>query len=178
MTATAAVLAHTAHGSSSGISAPTAALISATVAAVVAVLGLWLNGVRAERARRRVLYGEALAAVMDYKEFAYAAQRIAGVAEPDGHLRLSDAMRAVQSSLAQYEALLHVERSNTVFERYTELVEVTREIAGSYVRDAWTQTPKVTDVQMNQPGVDLSGISPSETAYLGAVKDALRWWRI
>jgi hypothetical protein len=150
-----------------------AAGISAAVAAAIGLLTLWVAGLRAERARRRDLYAEALAATMAYREFPYAIRRRRGEAEHRSaeRVRISEALREVQRDLSQHQALMRIERATKVATAYQELVGKTREIAGGYMKDAWQDDPVETDPDMNmRVPLDYSVLDKHVQAYLDAVK--------
>lgn len=159
-----------------------AAGISAGVAATVGLLTLWVAGLRAERARRRELYGAALGAVMAYREFPYAIRRRR---QEDEHrsaerVRISETLRDVQRDLSQYTALLQVERVGAVANAYQQLVMKTREVAGGYMKDAWEAPPITSDREMNmQVPLNYSILDGYVQRYLDAIKHDLRWrpWR-
>jgi hypothetical protein len=158
-----------------------AAGISAGTAAVIGLLTLWVAGVRAERARRRELYGAALAATMTYREFPYAIRRRRTEDEHRSaeRVRIYEALREVQRDLSQYQAIMRVERAIEVATAYQTLVGKTREIAGGYMKDAWQAEPVQADADMNM-GVplDYSALDGYVRAYLDAVKDDLPWWKV
>ena len=158
-----------------------AAGISAGVAAVIGLLTLWVAGVRAERARRRELYAEALAATMAYREFPYAIRRRR---KEEGErsaerVRISEALREVQHDLSQYQALMRIERATKVASAYQTLISKTREIAGGYMKDAWQDDPVQTDADMNmRVPLDYSVLDKYVQNYLDAVKQDLPWWKL
>jgi hypothetical protein len=163
--------------------AATATLIAAVVAGLVAVVGIWINGLRADRARRRELYARGLAATLAYREFPYAIRRRRADAPGEERVRLSEALREVQQELAYCEAWMRTEPLGGVATEYRNLVEKTREVAGSYMHNAWKSDPLETDSGMNIPDLDYTPLGSYEEAYLDAVKDDLswggeiRWWR-
>jgi hypothetical protein len=154
----------------------TAALIVGIVAAIVAMLGVWINGLRAERQRRRELYADALEATYAYREFAYVVRRRNPDNQAEERIRISEALREIQRDLKKYEALMKIERSTKVHVEYKNLVDKTREIAGGYMRDAWNAKGAERDDQMNID-IDFTAIDPFEEAYLTAVQDDLPWWK-
>lgn len=88
------------------ISAPVGgAVIGAVIGLSGIVAGLWVNGDRAERQRRRDLHARALAAVVDYGEMPFMICRRRSEPEQRSaeRIRLSDHFSKVsfQSSLAQ-----------------------------------------------------------------------------
>jgi len=154
--------------------------ISAGVAAVVSVVTLWISGVRHERARRREQYGKALAATMAYREFPYAIvrRRHEDDYRSEERVRLSEALREVQSDISLYQALLRVERSKEALRAYNTLVGRTRDIAGGYMKDAWGGDPVASDDEMNRRvPLDYATLDRYVDDYLAAVVSDLRWWR-
>lgn len=158
-----------------------AAGISAGVAAVIGLLTLWVAGVRADRARRRELYAEALVATMAYREFPYAIRRRRKEEDERSaeRVRISEALREVQHDLSQHQALMRIERAAQIATAYQTLVGKTREIAGRYMKDAWQEEPVQTDADMNM-GVplDYSVLDRYVQNYLDAVKKDLPWWKV
>src|ERR1700730_9600381 len=96
-------------------SAPqTVALGVGIAAAVVALLGVWINGLREERRRRRELYANALEATYAYREFAYVVRRRRTDVAGEERVRVSEALREIQRDLSKYEALMKIERCTQV----------------------------------------------------------------
>jgi hypothetical protein len=157
--------------------AQTAALIVAIVAAVIAMLGVWINGLRAERHRRRELYAAALEATYAYREFAYVVRRRRPEVPGEERVRISEALREIQRDLAKYEALMKIERCTKVAVEYRNLVEKTREVAGGYMRAAWSGDGAAEDKQMNIADVDFTPLTLHEDAYLKAVQEDLPAWK-
>lgn len=158
-----------------------AAGISAGVAAVVGLMTLWVAGLREERARRRGLYADGLAATMAYREFPYAIRRRRHEQEHRSaeRVRISEALREVQRDLAQHTALMLIERADKAVRAYQHLVAKTREIAGGYMKDAWDADPIDTDADMNMKlPLDYSVLDSYVQAYLDAVKEDLPWWKV
>ena len=155
----------------------TVVLIGGVVAAIVAMLGVWINGLRAERQRRRELYADALEATYAYREFAYVVRRRNPDKPAEERIRISEALREIQRDLNKYEALMKIERCTAVAVAYRNLVAETREIAGGYMHDSWKTGGAERDEQMNIADIDFTRIDPFETAYLDAVKNDLPWWK-
>lgn len=152
----------------------------AAIAATVAVLVLWVNGLRLERARRRQMYASALELTFAYREFAYAVprRRCEDEHRSEERVRISEAMREIQRDLMRYEKLLEIERAKRVAAEYRALVAQTRKIAGGYIRTAWENDPITTDREVNvYKPLDFSEINPFTDNYLAAVADDLAWWR-
>lgn len=164
------------------------ALISgAVIAAVIGALvntGLALRKSREEeRARVRTVLAEAFEAVAAYKEFPYAIRRRRHDAAAEERVRLSEALREVQTRLTYYVAWIQAE-SDAVGKAYNDLVSELRKVAGAGCRDAWN-TPAITrdqDMNIGPDKVDLSSLRPFEEAYIKAadahVADFLKWRRL
>lgn len=161
-----------------------ATVIAAGVSALIALLTLWVNGIRKERSRRQQLYADAYATVAAYREFPYVIRRRR--APTPGHdeiageerVRISEALREVQRDISSFSAWMKAEAVADVSSKYDELVAQTRRVAGGYMREAWNSDPLDNDSGMNIPGVDYSSLTQYETAYLDAVRTALSFWRI
>lgn len=152
-----------------------ATLIAAVVAAVVSLFGLWLNGVRQERARRREAFAQALAAVVAYQEFPYAIRRRRHDQPGEERIRLSEALRTVQKDLAFHMAWVDLEGSAETAERYRTLVAETRRVAGGYMHEAWNGQPTSEDSEMNITDIDYRELAEPKAAYLISVQNDLRW---
>jgi hypothetical protein len=146
-------------------------------AAVVALLGVWINGLREERRRRRELYANALEATYAYREFAYVVRRRRTDVPGEERIRISEALREIQRDLSKYEALMKIERCTRVAVEYKHLVEKTREVAGGYMRAAWNGDGAAEDSQMNIADIDFTPLGKYEDAYLAAVQADLPAWK-
>lgn len=146
-------------------------------AAAVALIGVWINGLREERRRRRELYANALEATYAYREFAYVVRRRRTDAPGEERVRISEALREIQRDLSKYEALMEIERCTQVAVSYTQLVIKTREVAGGYMHDAWKSGGAREDSQMNIADVDFVPLKEYEAAYLAAVRQDLPAWK-
>ena len=160
------------------LSAPGAALIAASVAALINVAALAGVGLREERRRRRDTYADALEATLAYREFAYAIPRRRHNAPAEERVRISEAVREVQRDLARAESLMRIERATKVAAAYRQLVAKTREVVGGYMHAAWKNEPITDDKCMNVPGgLDFSVLEQCEKDYLHAVAEDLAWYR-
>lgn len=157
------------------------AFLSALIAATI---NLWLNHRKSreeERNRLRNSFAEAFATYNAYKEFPYAIRRRRADVSAEERIRLSEALREIQASLAYHLAWTSLE-SETVGQAYTDLVQQVRRIAGAAMHEAWKALPTESDDAMNIPPsvIDLSSLTPHETAYMDAVRAHLRrlasWW--
>jgi hypothetical protein len=160
------------------LSAPGAALIAATVAALINLAVLAAVGLRDERRRRSDTYAAALEATLAYREFAYAIPRRRHDSRAEERVRISEALREVQRDLARADSLMKIERATKVAAAYRQLVAKTREVAGGYLHDAWKRPPISEDNDMNVPGgLDFSSLDRFEKDYLDAVAEDLAWYR-
>lgn len=157
--------------------AQSVALAVGVTAAVVALLGVWINGLRAERYRRRELYATALEATYAYREFAYVVRRRRSDVPGEERVRISEALREIQRDLAKYEALMKIERCTEVAVKYKHLIEKTRDVAGGYMRDSWNGDGATEDKQMNIGDIDFAPVAEYEQAYLAAVQEDLPAWK-
>jgi hypothetical protein len=161
------------------------ALLAAVVGAVVNTALARRKSLEEERARVRGTFAEAFEAVMAYKEFPYAIRRRRHDQPEQERVRLSEALREVQSRLSYYLAWTKAE-SDDVGDRYKDLVRNLKIIAGTACHDAWLAPPALNDSDINiRPTVvDLSGLAAYEDAYIAATQEHLaqllsskRLWR-
>lgn len=157
-----------------GIGRWEAVLIAAAVSACVALLGIWQGARTARQDRQRRLFGEALAAVMEYREYPYIVRRRASDEERSD---ISRALSGVQGSLNRYIAILTIE-SRSVGNAYALLVEQTRAVAGPLIAEGWDQQPRPSSADMRVSDVDLSELMPVTDAFIRAAKRHLRLLRI
>lgn len=163
----------------------TAVVSGAFLAALItAAINLWLNRRKSreeERNRLRNSFAEAFATYSAYKEFPYVIRRRRADVPAEERIRLSEALREIQASLAYHLAWTSLE-SETVGQAYTNLVHQVRRIAGTAMHEAWKALPTESDDAMNIPRsvIDLSSLTPHEAAYMNAVRAHLRrlapWW--
>lgn len=143
----------------------TAILSGAFLAALItATINLWLARRRSreeERNRLRNSFAEAFAAYSAYKEFPYAIRRRRADVAAEERIRLSEALREIQASLAYHLAWTTTE-SETVGQAYTNLVQQVRRTAGAAMHEAWKAPPTESDDTMNIPPsvIDLSPLAP------------------
>lgn len=149
------------------------------IAAAAALIVLWVNGYRADRARRRALYAEALRPLNEYREYPYAVRRRRHDAPSEERARIQAALQEVQERITHHEDLLRLERGGHLYAPYRALVRRTRIVAGRTVNEQWSTPPITDDKQMNlgQP-FDVSKIDPYKDAFLDAVDEDLKWWRL
>jgi hypothetical protein len=156
----------------------------AAVSGAIALISLWVNGIRQERARRQRVYADALAVLVAYREFAYVIRRRRAPAP--GHeeiagaerVRISEALREVQRDIEYHCAWTKTEPAAHVATAYEALVKETRRVAGGYMHNAWEAQPVDNDAGMNIADIDYAPLAKYETAYLEAVAQALKFWRV
>ena len=146
------------------------AVIAAVVGALVNTALARRKSLEEERARVRTVFAEAFEAVAAYKEFPYAIRRRRADQPPEERVRLSEALREVQTRLTYYVAWTQAE-SVTVGKAYGDLVRELRRAAGGACREAWLAKPISNDHDMNigPDLVDLSSLTRLERAYTAAV---------
>lgn len=158
-----------------------AAIITATITACIAVWAARRKSREEERARQRDLFASAFQAYAAYKEMPYAIRRRRHDQASDERLRLSEITREIQERLSYFVAWTAAE-SDHVGDAYRALVSDLRRVAGGAMRDAWLAAPITDDSAMNiaPTVVDLSSLTPLETAYATAVRKHLTaiapWW--
>ena len=154
----------------------TAAVLSAAV--VAAVVTAWVNTALArrstrleERARVRATLAEAYQAYADYKEFPYAIRRRRADQPAEERVRLSEALRQVQSRLSYYQAWTQAESPETGA-AYSELVNQLRKVAGAAMHTTWQEPALNEDAGMNigPERVDLTELTTAEQQFLQAAK--------
>jgi len=134
------------------ISAPIGiAAISALVGLFGAALGLWVNGDRAERQRRRELHSRALAAVIAYGEmpFRIRRRRHEESERSSERIRLSEKFSTVQAEISTCRVLLNADGDARLARAYGGLVEVARRTAGAEAHQAWKEPAIESDAKMN-----------------------------
>ena len=156
-----------------GIGRWEAILIAAAVSAAVALVGIWQSACSARQDRQRRLFGEALAAVMDYREFPFIVRRRTSD-EQSGEI--SRELSKVQGALNRYSAILAVE-SETVGAAYASLVEQTRAVAGALIAQGWNQPVRERASDMRVGDVDLSELEPATDAFIRATRKHLAMFR-
>jgi hypothetical protein len=151
-------------------------LTPAIIAALVAFLGtlatIAYNGLRARRDRQREMFARAFAAVADYWEFPYVVRRRRPDQPEAERVRISEALRDVQSQLSFYQAWIAIEAPK-VASAYEDLVSATRRIMGGQIHEGWNEPPARSDAEMNISGIRRDGLQDKADAYLAAVRDHL-----
>lgn len=127
------------------------AAIGAIVGFIGIVIGLWVNGDRAERQRRRELHARALAAALSYGEmpFMIRRRRIDPEHRAEERVRLSDHFSEVKAEIATCQVLLAADGRRSISKAYDELVAIARTVVGSEAHKAWKEEPISTDAEMN-----------------------------
>src|SRR5262249_16564872 len=165
----------------------TAAVLSAAV--IAAGLTALVNGALArrstrleERARVRATLAEAYQAYAAYKEFPYAIRRRRADQPANERVRLSEALREVQSRLSYYQAWTQAESPETGA-AYNELITQVRRIAGAAIREAWKAPPLDNDEGMNigLDLIDLTGLASAEKKFIDTMNAHVTavtrsWW--
>ena len=115
------------------------------------VIGLWINGDRAERQRRRDLHARALNAVLSYAEMPFMIRRRRHESEERSaeRVRLSTHFSEVKAEIATCQVLLAADGDQRVAGAYDVLVETARNTAGAEAHQAWIDDPIQTDAEMN-----------------------------
>ena len=123
--------------------------IAAAAIALLGILGtLIINGIRAERQRKRDLHARALAAIIAYGEMPYRIRRRAPGAEI--RARLSDELSLTKAELDTCQVLLAADGDERLSDAYDDLYKLARTSVGKEAHDAWN-TPVITqDIEMNQ----------------------------
>jgi hypothetical protein len=116
---------------------------------------LQVNGIRAERTRRRELHARAIEAVVAYLQMPYAIRRRRHEEEHRSaeRVRLTEAFSAIQAELASCEALMRSDEDVLVRDGYATLVATLRKHAGEQVKAAWRMPPITTDQDMGMGDV-------------------------
>jgi len=132
----------------SGAAAP---FTAATIAPTGLLIGLWINGDRAERQRRRDLHARALAAVLAYAEmpFMIRRRRCEPSEQSAERVRLADHFSGVKAEVTTCQVLLGADGRPRLAKAYEELVEVARRTAGNEAHKAWKEPAIRTDAEMN-----------------------------
>jgi len=115
------------------------------------LIGLWINGSRTERQRRRDLHARSLAAVIEYGEMPFMIRRRRSESEHRSaeRVRLSDHFSKVKAEVSTCEVLLTADGHRKVSVAYGELVRTARRVAGQEAHEAWKDEPVQADSEMN-----------------------------
>jgi hypothetical protein len=125
--------------------------VGAVLALAGVFIGLWVNGDRAERDRRRRLHARALKAILDYAEMPFMIRRRR---HEEGErsaerVRLSHHFSAVKAEIITCQVLLRADGDDDLADAYDTLFETARNTAGHQAHIAWTEPPIKKDEQMN-----------------------------
>lgn len=126
-------------------------IIGALIALAGVIAGLWINGDRTERQRRRDLHARALVALLAYGEMPFMIRRRRCEDEERSaeRVRLSNHFSDVKAEMTTCEVLLAADGDQKVASAYSELVETARATAGREAHLAWTEPPVSGDSEMN-----------------------------
>lgn len=128
-----------------------AAAIGASLGFLGVLAGLWVNGDRTERARRRELHARALAALCEYGEMPFVIRRRR--CEPEQRsaerVRISDHFSAVKAEIGTCEVLLGADGHERIAAAYRTAVRTARAVVGREAHDAWKEEPITNDAEMN-----------------------------
>jgi hypothetical protein len=158
--------------SSTGWIAPT--IVLSILALVISVGTFFVADRRARLDRQRQVFGDAFAAVMAYREYPFIVRRRNQDEASKEPQRISADLSDLQAKLNGFKGTLRVE-DPYIGERYVELVDATRRIAGAFIKEAWNTEPVREDFLIHNPSWDFSKLDKYDEAYLRAVADHLGW---
>jgi hypothetical protein len=130
------------------VSAPVA---GATIGLAGILIGLWLNGNRTDRQRRREMHARSLAAILAYGEMPYMIRRrrVETDQRSAERVRLSSHFSVVKAEISTCQVLLAADGDLRLSSAYNSLVETARQTAGKEAHNAWNEDPIQTDSEMN-----------------------------
>ncbi|HLX32596.1 MAG TPA: hypothetical protein VKR79_07495 [Gaiellaceae bacterium] len=150
--------------------APT--IVISIIALAVSICTFVLAGRRTRLDRQRQVFGDAMDAVMTYREYPFIVFR-RNVDEPTRERqRISTDLSALQARLNGFKGRLNVE-DPYVGARFDELLAATRRIVGSMIAEAWNREPAPSDDRVHNPGWDFGELESYDEAFLRAVADHL-----
>lgn len=125
--------------------------VAAIVALVGALVGIWVNGDRAERQRRRALHARALKSVIEYGEMPFVIRRRRCEPEhrSEDRVRISDHFSAVKAEAESCRALLNADGDAQLARSFEALYSTARRVVGSEAHLAWKDEPVSADSEMN-----------------------------
>jgi hypothetical protein len=125
--------------------------VGAIIAFAGVLVGLLVNGDRAERQRRRELHSRALGAVLAYGEMPFMIRRRKREDSESSaeRVRLSDHFSQIKAEVSACQVLLDADGDENLASAYGALVEVARQTAGHEAHEAWNQPAVATDPEMN-----------------------------
>jgi hypothetical protein len=154
-----------------------AAVVSAGVAALVALVTVYVTGRRAAADRQRAVFADAYGTCAKYREFVFRVRRRAPGVE--AQRQITDQFSDVQQELTRHQALLMVE-APAVGRRFDAFVQKLRTVAGGEIRRAWDMPPRAEGEPVHVQDVDLSALEEPERAFLETAADHLSlgplWW--
>lgn len=125
--------------------------VAAIVALVGALVGIWVNGDRAERQRRRALHARALKSVIEYGEmpFVIIRRRCEPERRSEDRVRISDHFSAVKAEAESCRALLNADGDAQLARSFETLYSTARRVVGGEAHRAWKEDPVSADSEMN-----------------------------
>jgi hypothetical protein len=125
--------------------------VGAVLALIGVFIGLWVNGDRAERDRRRRLHARALKAIVDYGEMPFMIRRRQYEEEERSaeRVRLSDHFSGVEAEISTCQVLLGADGDEKLAASYDQLFETARSTVGREAHLAWTEPAIISDEEMN-----------------------------
>jgi hypothetical protein len=150
-----------------------APIVGVAIALAGVLFGLWINGDRTERQRKRDLHARALAAILAYGEmpFMIRRRRFEESERSAERVRLSDHFSTVKAEINTCQVLLAADGDEKLAAAYDALVQEARQTAGQEAHTAWTEPPVTSDAEMNMGGL-FEKLTPFRTQ-LDAFKDDL-----
>ena len=129
--------------------------VAAVLALVGVLTGLWINGDRSERQRKRDLHARALAAIIGYGEmpFMIRRRRHEEAEQSAERVRLSDHFSAIKAEVSTCQVLLSADGDQRLSDAYDELVEEGRRTVGNEAHKAWNEPAITRDPEMNMGDV-------------------------
>jgi hypothetical protein len=141
-------------------------------AAAVALLGVLLtlivNGIRAERQRRRDLHARALAAIVAYGEMPFRIRRRAP--GPEARARLCDELSLVKTEADVCQVLLAAEGDEKLSDAFDDLYAIARRTVGVEGHEAW-KAPVIEDDEGMNMGPLYRRLRPFNDALDGFADD-------
>lgn len=116
-----------------------ATILGAVIAALVVVVGYFVQQSFVRRERRARAYSEAVRAVEDYLEAPFLVLRRDGTVA--AQRQITDKISYIQSRIAYHQAELFIYASSDIASAYSELVLAARKEAGSAMTAAWNAKP-------------------------------------
>ena len=120
-------------------------------AAAIALFGVFatvlVNGIRAERQRRRDLHTRALAAITAYGEMPYRIRRRAPGVEI--RARLCDDLSLIKAEVDTCQVLLAADGDERLSDAFDDLYAIARKTVGKASHNAWKAPPIEHDSEMN-----------------------------